>query len=252
MVKISVVIITFNEEEHLPKCLDSVKDIADEILVLDSFSTDRTKEICLKAGIRFEEHAFDGYVSQKNRALEMASHDLILSLDGDEALSPIAISKVLELKALPAADGFIFNRRNYYCGQWMRHTSLYPDRKLRLFDRRKAHWVGYDPHDRVKMSKDSEIQKLEADILHWVIANKDDHLKKLENFSSLAAQAYFKEKRRSHSLDKYLHSFWRLQSEYILKGGFLAGSIGWQFSLLSAKYVYLKYQKLSRLYAGRS
>lgn len=248
MFKISVVIITFNEEEHLSRCLESVKSIADEIFVLDSFSTDRTKEICLAAGVRFEEHVFDGYVSQKNRALEMASYDLVLSLDGDEALSERAISKIQEIKSNPVADGYIFNRRNNYCGRWMKYTSLYPDRKLRLIDRRKARWTGYDPHDRIEMNPDSHIINISEDILHWVISDRDDHVRKVNNFSTVAANAYFIEGRKKGSLSKYTHSFWRLIFELFIRAGIFEGALGWQFSALSAKYVYLKYKKLSEHY----
>lgn len=252
MARISVVIITFNEGEHLSQCLDSVKAIADEILVLDSFSTDRTQEICINAGVRFYEHAFDGYVSQKNRAMKMASHDLILSLDGDEALSEEAGLEILKIKENPLADGYIFNRRNHYCGRWMKYTSLYPDRKLRLFDRRKARWAGYDPHDHIEMNSGTAINRIKGDILHWVISDRTDHLKKVDNFSSVAAKAYFSEGRKKGLMARYSHSLWRFLLEYILKRGFLEGRLGWQFSFLSARYVFLKYKKLSKHYEGRS
>lgn len=249
MEKISVVIITFNEEDHLSRCLDSVQSVADEILVLDSFSTDRTKEICIEAGIRFLEHTFDGYVSQKNRATGMASHDLILSLDGDEALSEEAVIKILKIKENPLADGYIFNRRNQYCGKWMRFTSLFPDRKLRLFDRRKARWTGFDPHDRIRMDRGTNILKIKKNILHWVISDRADHLRKIDNFSTVAAEAYFSKGIKKGFMSRYSHSLWRLLFEYIIRGGFLEGRLGWQFSFLSAKYVYLKYKKLSDHYA---
>lgn len=248
MSKISVVIITFNEEEHIWKCLDSVKDVADEILVLDSFSIDRTKEICLQAGARFEEHAFDGYIKQKNRALQMASHNLILSLDGDEALSENAQKQIAKIKTDSFADGYIFNRRNNYCGRWMKYTSMYPDRKLRLFDRRRAKWSGSDPHDQVEMFNGSKIEKISCDILHWVISDRDDHLSKINNFSTVAAKAYFEEGRKRGILARYPHSLWRFIMEYFINGGFIEGKLGLQFSMLSAKYVYLKYKKLSDHY----
>jgi len=200
MEKISVVIITYNEEEHLSMCLDSVEAIADEVLILDSFSTDRTKDICIEAGVQFFEHAFDGYVSQKNRAMKMASYDLILSLDGDEALSEEAKLEIIKLKENPLADGYIFNRRNHYCGRWMRFTSLYPDRKLRLFDRRKAKWTGFDPHDRIEMTNEANIRKIQSDILHWVISDRTDHLKKIDNFST-----FFK--RNKNRIDGQVQSF---------------------------------------------
>ncbi|MEA1875741.1 MAG: glycosyltransferase family 2 protein [Bacteroidota bacterium] len=249
MEKLSVVIITFNEGEHLSKCLDSVKAVADEVLVLDSFSTDRTQEICIEAGVRFYEHTFDGYVSQKNRAMEMASHNLILSLDGDEALSEEASLEILKLKENPLADGYVFNRRNNYCGKWMRYTSLYPDRKLRLFDPRLAKWTGHDPHDRIEMPNGANICRIQGDILHWVISDRADHLRKIDNFSTVAAEAYFSKGIKKGLLARYSHSLWRLLVEFIFRGGLMEGRLGWQFSFLSAKYVYLKYKKLSDHYA---
>jgi len=123
MIKISAVIIAFNEERDIGRCLESLAGIADETIVLDSFSTDQTPVICRSFGVRFEQHAFDGYVSQKNRALQLASHDYVLSLDADEALSETMKNEILLVKQKWDSDGYIFNRRNSYCGHWMRFTS---------------------------------------------------------------------------------------------------------------------------------
>lgn len=246
---LSVVIITYNEEEHLRTCLESVKTIADEILVLDSFSTDSTQAICLEYGVRFLEHPFDGYVSQKNRALGLAQYDWVLSLDGDEALSEEAIDTIQALKFHSFADAYLFNRRNFYCERWMRFTSLYPDRKLRLFNRTKGKWTGLDPHDRVQMVPGTKIHWVEGDLLHWVIRDQEDHRDKVEKFSTIAAQAYLSSGRKAGKMAAVSHSLWRFLSEYLLKAGFLEGRLGWQFSLLSAKYVFLKYKKLAHKHA---
>lgn len=252
MEKLSVVIITLNEEKHLETCLKSVIDVADEVLVLDSFSTDRTKSICLEAGAVFHEHAFDGYISQKNRALKMAKYDLVLSLDGDEAISEDAHRQILSIKNNRTADGYYFKRKNNYCGKWMEFTSMYPDRKLRLFDRRKASWSGYDPHDFVQMRPDSKTEKIEVDLIHWVYSDIKDHRNKAEKFSSIAAQSYFDQKKPSKTTDKFTHSTWRYIDELLLKGGILEGWRGMKFARISAWYVYQKYQKLEKLYAERS
>ena len=133
MIKLSAVIITFNEEEHLEKCLSSLQNIADEIVVVDSYSTDGTKKICKDFGVRFIEQKFLGYKEQKNFALTQAKYDYILSLDGDEALSDTLKKSILEVKNNWNKDGYYCNRLNNYCGQWIRHSDWYPDRKLRLF-----------------------------------------------------------------------------------------------------------------------
>jgi len=252
MEKLSVVIITLNEEKHLKTCLASVKDVADEILVLDSYSTDKTKAICQEAGASFHEHAFDGYVSQKNRAVQMAKHDLILSLDGDEAISTAANNQILAIKKDRKADGYYFKRKNNYCGKWMEFTSMYPDRKLRVFDRRRASWTGYDPHDFIQMRVDSKTEKIDADLIHWVYADIKEHRNKAEKFSSIAAQAYYKMRKPSRITDKFTHSFWRYIDELIFKGGILEGWRGMKFARISAWYVYQKYLKLEKLYAERS
>lgn len=252
MEKLSVVIITFNEEEHLPACLTSVQKVADEILVLDSYSSDNTEKICKEFGVIFKQHRFDGYISQKNRALAMAKHHLVLSLDGDEALSSEAIEAVTQIKSERKADGYRFRRRNNYCGRWMRFTSMYPDRKIRLFDRRKATWGGYDPHDCIIMTKGAVVHPLRANILHYVFATREEHLKKVLSFSEIAAKAYYEKGRKSKAHKKYINSAWRFINEWVIRGGFLEGHTGWQFSILSARYVWLKYKKLENLYAERN
>ena len=133
MVQISGVIITYNEEEHIEKCLMSLTDVVDEILIVDSFSTDKTQGICEQFNVRFIQHKFEGYIEQKNYALSLATHDYILSLDGDEALSDTLKESILKVKQNWEHDGYYSNRMNNYCGQWIKHSDWYPDRKLRLF-----------------------------------------------------------------------------------------------------------------------
>jgi len=251
MIKISAVIISFNEERDIARCLESVVDIADEVLVLDSFSTDGTKAICLKHGIRFEQHAFDGYVSQKNRAMQMATHDYILSLDADEALSEEARSEVERAKNEWTNDGYIFNRRNSYCGHWMRFTSWYPDRKLRLFDRRKAIWTGMDPHDYVKMNPGSRVVRVKSDLLHWAVHTEAEHQAKTEHFARISAKIYFEKGIRTNLATAFLHCVWRWFREYYVNFGILDGKAGWQVARYSAIYVWRKYYYLRQLYGDQ-
>lgn len=252
MEKLSVVIITLNEEEHLSKCLLSVQQVADEVLVLDSFSTDGTRDICLAAGASFHQHPFDGYISQKNRALAMASHNLVLSLDGDEALSQAAQDRILAIKNERYADAYSFKRLNHYCGKWMRHTSMYPDRKIRLFDRREGAWGGYDPHDRVIVKEGKQLVELNEEILHWVYQDRQDHAQKADSFAQRAATAYFEMGKTSNMLKRLAHTSWRYCDELLIRRGLLEGWRGWQFARLSAKYTYLKYKKLEQLHGETS
>jgi glycosyltransferase involved in cell wall biosynthesis len=251
MKKISAVIISFNEEKDIGRCLESLAGIAEEVLVLDSFSTDGTENICRKHGIRFEQHVFDGYVAQKNRALRMATHDYVLSLDADEALSDEARDEVLKAKNKWSHDGYIFNRRNSYCGHWMRHTTWYPDRKLRLFDRKKASWSGLDPHDFVKMEPGSSVVRLKADILHWAIHTREEQQVKMEQFARISARFYFNRGIRPNLGSAIIHCLWRWFREYCIQIGFLDGKAGWQVARFSALYVWRKYYYLRQLYGSQ-
>ena len=139
MVSLSAVIITYNEEKNIERCLLSLKGVVDEIVVVDSFSQDRTEAICAQYGVKFIQHAFEGHIQQKNWAITQASSPYVLSLDADEALSDELRQSILEAKNNWTAQGYFFNRLNNYCGQWIRHSGWYPDRKLRLWDARLGH-----------------------------------------------------------------------------------------------------------------
>jgi glycosyltransferase involved in cell wall biosynthesis len=147
MPKISAVIITFNEELFIEKCLASLDGIADEIVVVDSFSTDATEEICKKFNVRFIKHEFEGYRDQKNYALKLATHKNILSLDADEALSDKLRESIISIKDKWDYDGYRFNRLNNYCGDWIRHSEWYPDRQLRLFCSDHGKWGELNLHE---------------------------------------------------------------------------------------------------------
>lgn len=251
MIKISVVVISYNEEQDIGRCLESVLDIADEVLVLDSYSTDGTESICRQYPVRFEQHVFDGYVAQKNRAVQMATYDHILSLDADEALSPEAKNELLRVLKEWSHDGYIFNRRNSYCGHWMRYTNWYPDRKLRLFDRRKAEWTGLDPHDSIRLHPGATSTRLNGDILHWAIHTRQEQLNKTEQFARISAQFYFEQGIRPGLFAAFRHSVWRWFREYCIHLGFLDGKAGWQVARFSALYVWRKYYYLRQLYENQ-
>ena len=251
MKKISAVIISFNEERDIGRCLESVMDIVDEVLVLDSFSNDLTEKICREKGVRFEQHAFDGYVSQKNRALKLVTYDYVLSLDADEALSEEARNSVKMVKEDWSHDGYLFNRRNNYCGHWMRYTSWYPDRKLRLFDRRKAAWTGMDPHDYIAMSEGSSVSRLKGDLLHWTVRTLEEHKVKTEQFARVSAKFHFDKGVKAGIGSAAFHSIWRWYREYYILLGFLDGKAGWQVARFSALYVWKKYYYLRQLYGSQ-
>ena len=166
MVEISAVIITFNEERNIERCLESLIGVVDEIVIVDSYSTDRTEEICRKYNVHFIKHRFTGYSEQKNWAILQARSPYILSLDADEALSEELKSSILRVKNNWTHNGYYFNRLTNYCGKWIRHTSWYPSRKLRLWDSRLGSWGGLDVHEKYFLQKGASRQFLKGDLLY--------------------------------------------------------------------------------------
>ncbi|NLA50083.1 MAG: glycosyltransferase family 2 protein, partial [Bacteroidales bacterium] len=159
MSEISGIIISYNEEKHIGKCLASLQGIVDEIIVVDSHSDDSTRDICSKFNVRFIEHPFQGYVEQKNFALSFACNKYVLSLDADEELSEELRKSILEIKDNPESDAYKFNRFTNYCGRWMKYSGWYPDSHIRLFNTEKGKWAGTNPHDKLKMNPGSRIKR---------------------------------------------------------------------------------------------
>jgi len=249
VIKLSVVIIAFNEEKNMERCLQSVKDVADEIVVLDSFSTDRTPEICAKYGVKFFQHAFDGHIQQKNRAITYASHPHILSLDADEALDETLKQSIREVKSNFEKSGYYMNRLTNYCGHWVRHCGWYPDAKLRLWDSRKGHWTGINPHDKYELFEgDKNTAHLKGDILHYSYYTLNDHYKQVEYFTTIASKAYFEKGKKAPFYKLILNPVAKFVDHYLLKLGFLDGLAGYRISKISAYATWLKYKKLRDLY----
>ena len=248
MQKISAVIIAFNEEAYIEQCLKSVEVVADEIIVVDSFSNDRTKEICLARGVRFVEHEFTGYRDQKNFALTQASYDYVLSLDADEALSPRLEKSILEVKQDLKYDGYKFNRLNSYCGNWIHHTNLSPERKIRLFNKNKAKWGGFNIHETVTLTNPGSVGRLKGNLLHWLYDSYEESVSKMNTYTSLLANEYFKQGLKSSSIRILISPSWRFFHSYILKAGFLDGYDGYVVSKLLATTCFIKYVKLRNLH----
>ena len=247
-IQLSAVIITFNEEHNIGRCLDSVKETADEVVVVDSFSTDRTVEICKSRGVKFIQHPFEGHIEQKNYALSCAGNDFVLSLDADEALSDVLASSIQSAKRSWNADGYSMNRRTRYCGRWIRHCGWYPDKKIRLWDRRQGQWGGVNPHDHVVMDQGSRLTHLNGDLLHYSYPTIRDHVSQINRFSDIAAREAFADGRRSRLLrDICLNPILTFFKKYILKLGILDGYEGFVISTSTAYGKFLKYIKLREL-----
>ncbi|MGD9063416.1 MAG: glycosyltransferase family 2 protein [Desulfobacterales bacterium] len=247
-VPISALVITYNEENNIERCLNSLDGIADEIVVIDSFSTDRTAEICKSRGVNFDQHRYEGQNEQKNYALSQANFDYILSLDADEALSEKLKQSILAAKQNWEYDGHTLNRLTNYCGRWIRHCGWYPDRKLRLFDRRKGRWGGVNPHDHVIMDKDCSIGHLGGDLLHYSYPTIKQHVRQIDVFSDIAAREAFQRGRKANILlDICLNPTLTFFKKYFLKLGILDGYEGFVISISTAYGKFLKYIKLREL-----
>lgn len=247
--KISAAIITFNEERNIERCLRSLLSVADEIVVVDSFSKDRTKEICNAFGVRFIENPFEGHIQQKNFAIDQTTHDWVLSLDADEALDEKLTASILEWKQqTPAFHGYRFNRLTNYCGTWIKHSGWYPDTKVRLVHKSQARWTGVNPHDRLDVNNGAPTGFLQGDLLHYSYYTQEDHLKQIEYFSGIASKELYKKNKKVGLPMIYIKVIVQYLKNILLKCGFLDGKAGWTIARLSAYATYKKYIKLRALH----
>ncbi|UII25302.1 glycosyltransferase family 2 protein [Fulvivirga maritima] len=246
-VLISGVIITYNEERNIEACIKSIEEVVDEIVVVDSYSTDKTPEICKRLGVVFLQHPFEGHIEQKNYAMQQASNDYILALDADERLSAELRDFIKQAKANWQYDAFRFNRLNNYCGAWLKR-SWYPDKKLRLWDRKKGHWGGTNPHDRVVMDEEATTKHVKHDILHYAYANLEEHYDQVKKFAIIAANAKYKKGKKAYFfLHVILNPWYKFFRKYVLRLGFLDGYYGFIFSGLTAYLNFMKYLRLWEL-----
>ena len=251
-IKISGVLITYNEEENIGRCIASIIDLCDEILVVDSFSSDRTKEICLSYGVRFVENAWEGFLAQKNFAQELASHDYVLQLDADEEVSPELKKSIINIKENWGADGYIFNRYTNYCGKWIKHSGWYPDAKLRLYDRRKGNWQGLDPHPSVHMIEGSKQEHIKGDLLHYSYTSYEDHINRSAKYAKQAALAMHSRGKKSSNFKLIVSPMFRFFNSYFLKAGFKDGFEGFIICKTASYYTFLKYMYLKLIQNGKS
>ncbi len=241
---LSAVIITYNEEANIARCLEPLREVADQILVVDSYSTDGTVEIAEAQGAELIQHSFDGHIQQKNRAMEQARYDLVLSLDADEVLTEEAVHSIREVKENPFADAYSFPRLTNYCGQWIRHCGWYPDRKVRLWDRKKGRWGGMNPHDRVVMDQDASIGALKGELLHYSFPSIRSHVETSNKFSDIVADELYRKGKKPHLFyHLLLNPSFTFFKKYILQGGIRDGYYGFLICTISAYYNFLKYAK---------
>ena len=248
MQPISAVIITYNEEQNIERCLSSVKSLADEIIVLDSYSTDRTVEIARSMGAIVHQEKFRGYIGQKNLAMQLASHNYILSLDADEALDEMLVASILKEKENLYHRAYSMNRCTSYCGRFLHHGLWYPDKKIRLFDRRIAQWGGLNPHDKIMVEKGFKVHHLQGDILHHAFDTVEDFAWRNNRISSIAAMSLYNTGRKSSWYKMIVHPSWAFINGYFFRLGLLDGFEGFSFAVNISHQVFLKYSKLYKMY----
>jgi hypothetical protein len=247
--KISATIITQNEERNIARAMESLR-CCDEIVVIDSGSTDRTAEIAANLGARVIESPWPGYARQKNVAAEHASHDWIMSIDADEALSEALEGEIWHIKKNgPAYDAYTMPRLAQYLGRWILHSGWYPDRKIRLYDRRKARWVGEFVHETVEVN--GRIGHLQSDLLHFTCSSLTEHLKTMDRYTTLAAQQLVSQGTQISWTKLLLDPPWTFTRSFFFRRGYLDGVEGLTIAYMAALYNFLKYVKAINMSSRR-
>ena len=244
MLKISVVIITLNEEKNLERCLRSVKTIADEIVVVDSNSTDKTEEISRHYNARFVSQSFLGYVEQKNYATSIAKNDWVLSLDADEELSEELMQSLIQLQPNERNIAFKVERFSNYCGKWIKHSGWYPDKKIRLYNKKFGCWEGDKIHEYWQPLIKQKALLLKGHLFHYTYHSVSDFFKQIDHYSEIIAWRDVNKGITTNILVVFLAPIWKFFYNYILKLGFLDGYEGYMICKLSAFASFAKYSKI--------
>ena len=245
--KISAVIITYNEEKNIDKCLTALKPVADEIIVVDSFSTDNTKAICELHDVKFVSQKWLGYAGSKNVGNNLATHSYILSVDADEVVSPDLSNTIQLLKSKKLIGAFELKRLTNYCGYWVSHCGWYPDAKVRLFPKNKARWIGEKVHETLDIDKDVPVSRLTGDLFHYSYYSVEQHLQTIDKYTTLGAENLYNKGKTSWPAMAVIKAIVRFFRMYIFQSGWLDGWAGWMVCKNSAYAVWLKYHKLMQM-----
>jgi glycosyltransferase involved in cell wall biosynthesis len=249
---LSVVIITFNEEKNIGRCLKSIESIADEVIIIDSLSTDRTREIAKEFNAQFHSVAWKGYSFAKNTGNDLATGDYILWLDADEALNATLQRTILNWKKQQTAPHYCtINRLTNYCGKWIKYSGWYPDKKVRIFPKGSMRWDNEEVHESLMALAELPTQHLEGDLLHYSYYSFEQHREKADKYSVMTARKYVSLGKKAHFLQPFLSAVGRFLAMYVVKRGFLDGFMGFKIAQISAQSNYFKYQEVRRLQKGK-
>lgn len=253
--RISACIITFNEEENIRAACESVA-WADEIVVVDSDSTDATREIATSCGAKVLINKWPGFAKQKQFATDAAMHDWVLSLDADERVSPELESSIAALRRRPdteVVDGYRIARRTFYMGRWIRGGGWYPDYQLRLFDRRRGSWGDRLIHESFAMNSGARVETISGDLLHYTVRDAAHHQQMIEErYAPLGAQQMFREGKRTSSLQAAVAGPSAFVRSYFLKAGFRDGAAGLMIAKFAARHASMKHRLLLELQEQRN
>lgn len=244
---LSVVIITYNEEKKIRHCIESVRMVADEIIVVDSFSDDDTVNIAVSMGAVVKQCEFNGYINQKNKAISLAANNYVLLLDADEGLSDELADAIAEAKKRFNFSAYSMKRCSIFRGKHIKHGLWYPDKKLRLFDKRFGTCGGLNPHDKIIMEENVDVKLLKGDLLHYTYDTLEEYRKRNEEVSRVAAQSLYDAGIKRSRLKIIFSPLWAFINGYFLRLGFIEGYNGFMIALHTAHQSYLKYQKLRQL-----
>lgn len=244
---ITAIIITKNEAANIARCLNSLQEVADEIIVLDAFSTDETPIICQSyPSVKFIQKAWEGYAASKNFADSQAKNEYILSLDADEMLSEELKSSILSIKLrVETHKAFQFNRLNHIASQPIHYSGWYPDRKVRLFPKTNSKWAGDFVHE--ILQTDSPLQTIKGDLLHFTCSSFEQMERKQRQYAEFGAIELFRNGKHIPEFLRLLKVFFKFFCIYFIKLGFLDGINGFKIALMSAKYLNFKFIILQKL-----
>lgn len=245
---LSVVIITKNEEDIIGKCLDAVSTLSDDIVVIDSGSTDATEEICLSKKARFFKHFWEGYSQNKNLGITHAKHDWVLSIDADEILNQELVTAIQKELLSPSSDAYNISFKNVFLGKSLNYGSWVSESHVRLFKKENIRWAG-EIHEKLTLGG-AKIGKLDGHILHFSIRSLEQYISKKNTYTTLAAEEMYGRGKKSGFIKVCLSPLFHFFRDYIIKLGFLDGFQGFVLASESAHYVYLKYSKLALLQKG--